>query len=213
MSRAFTQGMEYTAGGMFYTRVVAGGGYRPFNKTLDDVERLRATLNSDDEVLVFKMKTDMNSKFRLRMDSPIGDMLDLGWYHEVLIGITREDLWVTEFGEGGGYLKSSPIEGSFSSSGGFEGALGPKAVGLDRRWGINRDWLSRFDSDRSLQYLGKAKKWGDGGFLEEARKNPLQVKAGGIMWKAKGTTKAYNPFWRNCQDHVTAIVNRLTLTQ
>jgi hypothetical protein len=207
--KAFAQGMEYTAGGIFYVRVVAVRGYRPFDKTLDDVETMRQALTSKDQVLVFKMKTDLNPSFRVRWDSPLGDMVDLGWYHEVLLGVSQDKLYVTEFGAGGARSFGEDIGEAFSSKGGFSRSLLRNGVGsrLDKAWGIN----PMLTSDRNLQYLGTASKWGEGGFMEEVRKNPLDVKLSG--GRRPESPKPYNILTRNCQKYVSAIVSKLKLSQ
>jgi len=182
---------------MFYTRIVAARGYRPFNKTLDDIERMRRGLTTDEEVLVFKAKTDLNPKFRVRTAGPVGDLLDLSWYHEVLIGVTRDKVFINEFGGGGGSFSSLGIsERGLSSERGF-------TEELNGRWGagVKKD---------AYQYVGKADRTQ---FVGANRSNPLGVRSLRGLINGGGEPNPYNLLIRNCQSHVTAIVDQLQWVQ
>jgi RHS repeat-associated protein len=195
--RSLAQGMEYTAGGMFYARAVATRGYRPFNRTLDQIERMRRGLTTDDEVLVFKAKTDLNPKFRVRVAGPIGDLLDLSWYHEVLIGVTSDKVFFNEFGSTGGKFYSIPIsERGLSSARGFT----PE---LNERWG---EGVKR----QAFQYVGKADRVE---FVAANRSNPLRVRSLGGLIGGGSNANPYDLLTRNCQRHVTAVVNQLQWIQ
>jgi len=194
--RAFAQGLEYTAGGMFYARAVATRGYRPFNMTLDDIERMRRGLTTDNEVLVFKAKTDLNPNLRVMVAGPVGDLLDLSLYHEVLIGVTQDKVFFNEFGSSGGKFYSVGIsERGLSSERGFTATL-------NKRWGegVKRE---------NFQYVGKAERTQ---FVSANRSNPLGVKSLGNLIQ-RGEPNPYNFLTRNCQRHVTATINQLEWIQ
>jgi RHS repeat-associated protein len=105
-SKAFAQGMEYTAGGMSYGRVVAARGYRPFNVGPEDIaENLP---EEEDRVYVYKVKRPLQNgplgslgrKFGTA--GPIGDMLNLSWHHESIIAVTSDGrAYVSEVTESG----------------------------------------------------------------------------------------------------------------
>jgi hypothetical protein len=189
--------MEYTAGGMFYARAVATRGYRPFNRSLDDIERMRRTLTNDDEVLVFKVKANINKSLHLRVAGPIGDLLDLSWYHEALIGVSRDTLYVTEYGSTGGkfYLHT-----------------GVSARGLSSARGISEDINDRWGAGvkkKNFQYVGKADRIQ---FFDASRSNPLGVVSlGGLL--ESDSPNGYHWLTRNCQSHVTATLREVNLVQ
>jgi len=191
--RTFFQGLEFTAGGIITARIQLARGYRPFNKTLDDIEKMRtsllATVN-DDEVLVFKLKANLNPRHwytRVQSIGPVGDMLDLGLYHEVLVGVTRDKVFFNEFGSGGArYFSKGISENGLSSANGFGEVL-------------NKQW-----DPKKFQFVGKTDRVE---FVQASRANPLGVSGRGII-SAK-TPNSYNVFYRNCQHYATAITNNL----
>ena len=105
--RSFAQGMEYTAGGMFYTRLMFGRGFRPFTDSIEDVRVLRP---GQDEYFVYRVKRPVSvtdsffggssareTRARLygagpgfRTAGPIGDMIRISLQHELLIAVADD---------------------------------------------------------------------------------------------------------------------------
>jgi len=93
---AVGQGLEYTAGGMFMGRELAGFGYKPFNLTAGDVaESVTEHFNggrADTDILVYRVRSPL---FRVRgvsapqFTSPLLEMGHLGIYHETVVGVLR----------------------------------------------------------------------------------------------------------------------------
>ena len=73
---------------------------------------------------------------------------------------------------------------------------------------LNKRWGSGVKKE-AFQYVGKAERTQ---FVDANRSNPLGIKSLGGLIKPDAPNP-YNFLTRNCQDHVTAIVNRLRLTQ
>src|SRR5579862_478987 len=90
---AVGQGMEYTAGGMFWGREVAGVGYKPFGMTNDDLDDMVASHFSDkanhDQALVFRVRY----KNGITATTPWMEQYHIGNYHEALIAVGHDELW------------------------------------------------------------------------------------------------------------------------
>ncbi|MGH7789691.1 MAG: RHS repeat-associated core domain-containing protein [Candidatus Binatia bacterium] len=94
---AVGQGVEYTAGGMFEGRELLGLGYKPFSLNADDVTRQATTHfasgDRDTDVLVYRVRGPL---FRIRgvnapqFTSPLLEAVNLGVYHESLVGVLRQ---------------------------------------------------------------------------------------------------------------------------
>ncbi len=75
------QSVEYTVGGMFWSRAVAGIGYRPSRLTVRDVEQAA----EDGKVNLYKVQLPLG---KLPMvTSPTLEWLNLGVYHEGLLAV------------------------------------------------------------------------------------------------------------------------------
>ena len=91
---AVGQGLEFTAGGIFEGRELAGFGYKPYNLTADDVGERAAThfrtAGADDDILVYRVRGPLINVWGLRraqFTSPLLEFSRLGVYHESLIGV------------------------------------------------------------------------------------------------------------------------------
>jgi RHS repeat-associated protein len=197
--RSFAQGMEYTAGGMFYTRVLAARGYRPFNLTLEDTDKLLPT--SRREVSVFRVKRPLKEGVfgwagrKIGTAGPVGDLLNLSWQHESLIAIAKD---------GQACLSEVTEDG---------------IVHLNLKKAQIGEHLTK---EAKLRYIGKMN-------LGEARTqfstlNPLNVKAATIevqlgrarlnLNKFRGDGELEYTFGkRNCQAHVSQMLGMLNTTK
>lgn len=91
------QGIEYTAGGMFMGRELAGVGYKPFGLAADDVAQQAmshlATGGTPTEILVYRVREPLVrvGRFRARpFTSPVLELGHLGIYHETLVGVLMQ---------------------------------------------------------------------------------------------------------------------------
>jgi hypothetical protein len=199
-SRSFLEGVEYTIGSVVDARMMAGFGWRPYDLSLDDVEAMRSRLTSSERVLVFKMKTNLNPSFHVRFASPLGDALDKSLYHEVLVGVTKNDaipsdakLFINESGGTGGRFVSHPIPED----------------GLSRRDAFGERYNERWGAGvhkSNLRFVGEFDR---GDFVAANRKNPLQIRSLGGLRRPEGVPNPYRLLWRNCQNHVTAVLKEL----
>jgi hypothetical protein len=184
--------LEYTVGGVFDARVVSTIGYRPFNRTLDDVESLRQNLNNN-EVLVFKMKANLAQKLPIRLAGPVGDMLDWSWYHEVLIGVADDRVFFGDFTDKGAAL--------------YFRSIGPTGLSRSNGFTDGENRLFGGMKKKSFQYMGKANRHE---FVQNQRTNVLGVERRMDNINAVTDPKTYRFFRQNCQHYVTGIVKSLT---
>jgi RHS repeat-associated protein len=122
----FAQGSEYTLGGIFWARMVAGLGYRPFGLKSDSLHLfLRANWPEEGEALIFRDyakggeatgniressasigRAGVNagsewSGTGLNWTSPLQEGLNLGLYHERVVAVTnRGEVFISEFQRG-----------------------------------------------------------------------------------------------------------------
>jgi hypothetical protein len=78
---------------MFWSRTVAGIGYRPYNLSTSSVDRATAKYfeadNRDDHALVFRLRY---KQYALSSTSPMLEWAGLGPYHEALLVVGDKDL-------------------------------------------------------------------------------------------------------------------------
>lgn len=93
---SFAQGIEYTAGGIFYGRDLGGFGYKPFDMSADDVNRMvnEHVAAGDNDVLVFRQRAaGFTSK-----TTPLAERFGVGNYHEGVFAAGRQGSWYGEIG-------------------------------------------------------------------------------------------------------------------
>jgi RHS repeat-associated protein len=213
--RSFAQGMEYTAGGMFYTRIVAGRGYRPFTTEVEDI----IDPDNPDVYNVYRVKRPVSvldastsasstkaSRYTLfgagpgfKTAGPIGDMIHVSLQHEFLIAV----------GEDGSSLVSEVVDTGFASV-----ELDPEATltFLERAVRGKAKFLGRMRAQDAVT-----------GFKE----NPLGMRLmsdedidrsypantdddyDDLANDGNAGTKYYNPVTRNCMQHAAGVIRGL----
>jgi hypothetical protein len=100
---ALIQGIDTTAFGIFYARLVGGLGYRPYNMTAGQVERFslnELSKEDADDLLVFRARSDVfrstDRTLPFANTGPLLESLHLGGYHEQLIGFGRASILMNE---------------------------------------------------------------------------------------------------------------------
>jgi len=94
---SFGQGMEYTAGGIFWGREMLGFGYKPYGMTKDDVQAMAADHfakgRNPDQMLVFRSRADTGMRTGT---SPVREALGIGSYHEAVVAVGPDFTLTTE---------------------------------------------------------------------------------------------------------------------
>jgi RHS repeat-associated protein len=213
--RSFAQGMEYTAGSMFYTRLVAGRGYRPFTTSVDDI----VAADNEGEANVYRVKRPVSvldtfssgsstqaSRSVLygagpgfRTAGPIGDMINMSLQHEFLIAVAHD----------GSSLVSEVLDTGFA------------AVRLDP------DATDRFLARASRGKASYLKTMDEEDAVHALKRNPLrmhlmapndvtraypanlQPNFGAVANYGVPGTNFYDPFNRNCMRHVAKVIGGL----
>jgi RHS repeat-associated protein len=95
------QGVTTTAAGIFWGRLIAGVGYRPFGVDVDDVDGLVRqhfqNVSNAQQALVFRMRTNYVENF----SGPVTEHFHLGNYHEAVFAVSRDQLITAEVGLNG----------------------------------------------------------------------------------------------------------------
>ena len=91
---AVGQGMEYTAGGIFWGREVAGIGYKPFGLTTYDLDDMAESHfqnpASAGRALVFRVRYKNLTEFT----TPWMEQFHIGNYHEALLAVGQDGAWL-----------------------------------------------------------------------------------------------------------------------
>jgi hypothetical protein len=211
--------MEYTAGGIFYTRIVAGRGYRPFTKSVGEVVGADKT----GEYNVYRIKRPVSvldtfssgsstraSRLALygagpgfRTAGPIGDMIHASLQHEFLIAVAKD----------GNSLVSEVVDTGFAN------------VELDKQ--ATDSFLGRAARGKA-KFLGRMKAQDA---VQGFRKNPLGVELMSdndaartypankaseygnydpVVNDGNVGSEFYDPVYRNCMRHVSRVISALT---
>jgi RHS repeat-associated protein len=218
--RSFAQGMEYTAGGMFYTRLVAGRGYRPFRTSVNDIEDAA----NRGEYNVYRVKRPVSvldassggsstraSRFRLygagpgfRTAGPIGDMLNVSLQHEFLIAVAHDgsSLVSEVLDTGFASVELDPVASDAFITRAVRGKarfLGRmravEAVQAMRSNPLGMELMSIADVDRTYP----ANTW-----IDEDDEFDRLANQGNVG------SQGYDPVYRNCMRHVSRVISELT---
>lgn len=91
------EGIDTTLFGIFWSRIGAGIGYRPFGLSVDDLDAISEThfRNPDNinKALVFRVRFGGST-------TPWMEDLHLGNYHEAVLALTQDSVWRAEVGLG-----------------------------------------------------------------------------------------------------------------
>ncbi len=89
--RSFAQGIEYTAGGIFWARDLGGFGYKPFDMSAKNVDDMIADHvgSGSNDVLVFRQRS---AGFTAKT-TPLAERFGIGNYHEGVFAVGREGSW------------------------------------------------------------------------------------------------------------------------
>ncbi len=210
----FAQGSEYTFGGIAWTRLTAGIGYRPFGlKTAKFTDFVRAQDLQNGEALVFReIKPGGSSsnvarsstgaaRFSIKAGSPSlagglswtspwQEAVHLNLIHERLIVVTQDS-----------HVYYSEFHGGFVS--GYQGDL--------------KAFVSRARAqDSRFEFVGRKANFNAGQF---ANMNPREFltptqateykKALAENRQYNRTFRKYNRYTNNCQHHVSAVIDQL----
>jgi len=196
--RTFYDGLEYTLGGVFYTRFMAARGYRPPNNFTWDARSVydewvgeRENLGSYPEeshnsALVYRVRSALGDSSRTTFArGPIGDFFGVGLYHDELIAVARDKIYVTAVGRAGFNY------GTFDLDANADGINLPKfqdAIGQGRA-----ELRGRYE----VRYV-----------RGDFRDNPLGIKAASDgLYSGRNS---YLPVVKNCQRHANAVLYNLS---
>ncbi len=195
----FAQGAEYTFGGIAWVRLTAGVGYRPFGlKSTGFQEFVRAQGDlGQDEALIFRVKDTEIFRYRglslhFGQTSPLQEWKNLGFYHERLIAVTREDVYSSEFFLGDVMHQNEELE----------------------------DYVSMIERDKSTRYQFVGRKQNFNAYqFDHANPRGFASKEEVNAWKVRLKSnpdepfpgRKYNTITNNCHDHVSAVIESLGL--
>jgi hypothetical protein len=184
---SFGQGMEYTAGGIFWARDLGGFGYKPFAMSAGDVDDMVAAAEEkgESDVLVFRQR----SKGFTSKTTPLAERFGVGNYHEAVFAVGPGGSWFGEINldEQGYFWKT--------------------------KWG-NDSWAGNPKTE--YQLVGKFRPDAvESAFLE--RGGADAVDEHGFQGKLNGTVKLrepnYNKVFNNCQQNAARLRQRIMFFQ
>jgi RHS repeat-associated protein len=186
-SASFAQGIEYTAGGIFWARDLGGFGYKPFDMSADDVNVMvsKHVESTDNDVLVFRQRTTGLTQ----KTTPLAERFGVGNYHEGVFAVGRQGSWYGEIGlsdEGEYYWKTA--------------------------WG-NKPWSS--NAKAQYQFVGKFRPDAvESAYLE---RGGLEARNAYHFEGPEGSVRApeprYNKLLNNCQQNAARLRQRIQFFQ
>jgi len=198
--QSFRQGAELTAGSIFarsYTGANVRSGFRlDTGDVLETIKRLDR--EPGETALVFRMKTRIQSLGRasdyLPSAKPLQQAFKIGAYHETLIAVTKDDVFVTEaFGSGvHAYRIDNPGYAQLA-----------------------RSLRSGYGPDARYELAGTVYDFDTRHFLSNPRDRPVAQTAGLLNVRHSLAPKVdateYGNLLNNCQHHAAGVLKNLGL--
>ncbi len=104
------QSVEYTVGGMFWSRATAGIGYRPFALSTSDVDEMTnkhfMSGKREDRAFVYRVRF---KQYALSSTSPVLEWAGLGPYHEAVLVVGEQDLMLAHLSNETGLQYKSEV--------------------------------------------------------------------------------------------------------
>jgi RHS repeat-associated protein len=196
---ALIQGIETTTFGIFYSRIVGGLGYRPYNMTVDDVDMVASIFHADDanrgQALVFAVREPLDGN--LNYTTPIMQSKTVGAFHESLLVVSRDTAMSTEV-NAYEFVRDSTIEAMAVGSRKFDWSARP----LDE---------SGISTTGSYRYVGQV---ADSRASAVMGKSPLGIpsytnaRVYALRFNRAMDTP-YDVLSSNCHDHVAGMIQLL----
>jgi RHS repeat-associated protein len=196
---ALIQGIDTTTFGIFYSRIVGGLGYRPYNMNVDDVDMVASIFHADDanrgQALVFAVREPLEGN--LDYTTPIMQSKTVGAFHESLLVVSRDTAMSSEV-NAYEFVRGSAIEGM---------AVGGRRFDWSER-PLNESGIS---TTASYRYVGQV---ADSRASAVMGKSPLGIpsytnaRAYALRFNRPMDTP-YDVLSSNCHDHVAGMIQLL----
>jgi len=200
---ALRQGLEYTAGSIFFRSYTGFNVRTGFQLEEND---LAAVLRQLDDApprtaMVFRLRRPLYGSFsgasdtstrvgRFLSSNPLREALNLGSYHEQLFAVTRDELFQSSATDVGITLTRTPNPG-----------YAQIAQNID----------IAFHGTARMEYVGKVENFRARRFLSNPQNRPIALRVGTTYGDPTGTPSKYTFYRNNCQYHALGVLKRLGL--